>query len=735
MLSACTREFLSHPIEDKKHSLIAHLLEIGKKSEELFSQTNFKNQDIAFYSGLLHDIGKINPFYQEIFHETIENRKKTEEKTLEKYAQKHSGFSAWAADKLLQKIGLDYDTIDKIIVIIYGHHSKIRHGLGKIPSDEKFIASQDEISLALPDFFSQVSKFPEFSKFNWDSCINKFSRPMIFDIGLKSQNSPDDFLEMSCAFSCLLQADRGSFHEWSVPNFDLQPETESQSRECPLGEIRTNFQTQVRENFDGSEPISIINAPTGIGKTKVFLDIIARYSKDKNVERIFYFSPLLALTDDFESKIKGNDNNKPIFDKRYHDDILIYTHLYSGSLEEKNKESVIKNSNRWVFENESFNKKFIITTTQRLLMTIYSNKSKDKMKMASFRNSILIIDEVQTIPKSILSNLKEIFKKMNQYMKTKFILVSATIPHEISDIKRIELSKDILNDYLSQTKKQISIQPLDIITIPTDKTLVMANTRKKAVNLHAQISQTYSDKTIFYLSTGIRKKDRKEIIENLPKKSDYILVATQVVEAGVDISFSHVFREEAPLDNIIQVMGRLNREGDNPDAQLVIYPTDGNPIPYSPLEFQATQEKIQNITNSVQIYEILNEYYSEISSRNRRNIDDTEELERLIARMDFDGVWEFVRNRVFQEDSRDTVFIPDPENWEEVKKGLLYGMSRDNFKKFGYITASLPVSLDKVGRKLFDEELMEKNILLPKKECLKIIYDKDMGLDKWVITE
>jgi len=725
-LSVCTREFLSHPIEEQKHSLIEHLLEVGKVSEEIFSHTNFSNASLAFYSGLLHDIGKINPFYQEIFHET-KNRKQVEEEMLEKYVKEHSRFSAWAADKLLQKTGLDYDTVEKIAVLIYGHHSKIRKTLGIISKGDKFIETQNTITLALSDFSSQISKYHEFSKLSWDSCIEKFSRPMNFDVELKSKNSPDDFLEMSCAFSCLLQADRGSFYKWSVPNFDLELQTKSLISDSPLGKIRTDFQSQVMDNFDDTEAISIINAPTGIGKTKVFLDIINRYSENKDVERIFYFSPLLALTEDFEAKLAS------VISRNQQDDILIYNHLYSGSLQDRRKEDGFRISNQWIFENESFNKKFVITTTKRLLMTIYSNKSRDKMKMVSFRNSVLIIDEVQTIPKPILSNLKEIFKKMNQYMGTRFILVSATIPHEISDLKRVGLSLETITDYLSQTKKQIVIQPLDVQSIPIEKTLVMANTRRKAVHLYMQINQTYQDKKIVYLSTGIRKKDRTRIIKDLSKMSEYALVATQVVEAGVDISFSHVFREQAPLDNIIQVMGRLNREGKNPDAKLVIYPTDGNPIPYSPLEFQVTQEKIAHIDNSVQIYGILDQYYSEISARNKRNADATGQLERRIARMDFDGVWEFVKNMAFQEDSQDTVFIPDAEEWDDVRNGLLYGMSRENFKKFGELTASLPIPLHKVGQEYFDEELMGKNILLPRKENLETIYDKNTGLDQWLI--
>jgi len=60
-------EFLSHPLEEEKHSLLEHSIEVALKSQELLSYTQFKNSDLGFYSGLLHDIGKLNPYHQIFF--------------------------------------------------------------------------------------------------------------------------------------------------------------------------------------------------------------------------------------------------------------------------------------------------------------------------------------------------------------------------------------------------------------------------------------------------------------------------------------------------------------------------------------------------------------------------------------------------------------------------------------------------------------------------------------------
>ena len=213
--------------------------------------------------------------------------------------------------------------------------------------------------------------------------------------------------------------------------------------------MRDMIQNELLSNIKYDKPIIIINAPTGSGKTKVFLDSINHIrSMYKNLERIFYFSPLLALTEDFEDKLA--------------DTILVYNHLFSGSIEEKRRiaEGSQAYQAQWIFENESFNRPFTITTTQRLLITLFSNNHADKLKLASFRNSLLIIDEVQTIPKYILRSLIGILENMHKFLGTRTILVSATIPYELRLIPITQPSIESLESYLNLTKKKYKFSTL-----------------------------------------------------------------------------------------------------------------------------------------------------------------------------------------------------------------------------------------------------------------------------------
>ena len=141
----CRNEFLSHPSDDgePKHSLLEHSIDVAVRTRELLSHTDFQNPELGFYSGLLHDIGKLNPYYQILFRTDKSKREAIQNELIQKYAPVHSPYSAWIADKLLKKMDkhIDYVLLDKIIMLIYGHHSRVRRSIGGIEKSERFSTS------------------------------------------------------------------------------------------------------------------------------------------------------------------------------------------------------------------------------------------------------------------------------------------------------------------------------------------------------------------------------------------------------------------------------------------------------------------------------------------------------------------------------------------------------------------------------------------------------------------
>lgn len=754
-VSTNNTEFLSHP----KHSLILHSIDVAKKTQVLISETDFDIGRSGYYAGLLHDIGKLNPFYQELFNVDEEARKEKETELIKKYERFHSPFSAWAAFRLLDGIeDIKNNEKYKILSVVYGHHSKLHNTIRPFPTTDKSKYTQNEVFENLLKFRDLTSTLDEFSRLNWDKCIRRFRDPIDFQFQIEpGKDSIRDFLGVSATFSALLQADRGSFSEWTTPNLDLNFDTSSLIKsESDLQTLRSLFQEEAITNHNPTADIVILNAPTGIGKTKVFLDLIDKYRQKRPFERVFYFSPLLALSEDFEKKLAMTTKNQ--------DDILIYNHIFAGSLLEKTEKAQLEpgllDLHHWYFEYESFNKKFIITTMQRLLITLYSNKASDKLKLLSLKNSILILDEVQTLPKFLIPNLIELLQELTKSMKSKVLLVSATIPHELALISRIEITHKIRTDYLQRIRKKILFigKNFNIPDFRGKKILLLLNTRRKTTQMFRKVEDHYGgqpeskgdlkNERIFYISSGIRKKDRVRIIkaltsgevENQSASNDCLVVSTQVIEAGVDISFSDIYREAAPIDSIVQVMGRLNREGKSDDATLFIFQDQGNEDwrPYSELEYKESLPILKKATTSDELYEKLDQYYKTIFEKNQSNREIAEGLGRRISVLNFDEVWEFADKYALPDDG-DNVFIPyNLKEWENIKSEFMSPKKRkrNTYRKFANLTASLPKSIrpaDYLG--YFDEDLVEKNILLPKRRYyetngkLKEIYHEKLGFD------
>lgn len=756
---AISDSFLARPIDPKgiNSGLIAHSLNVARKAKDLLSETGLETA--AFYAGLLHDIGKLNPYYQILFSSEALKRQDVKIKLDKEYIRAHAPFSALAAHRLTNIPALSKHTQKQVIFAIAGHHSQ----LTQFAKSLDFLnLNKDRVDRSFRDIYDYMLRFSqeakkreEFKDLNWNSCLRKFqkqNRPINepYYIGDRD-NFVWDFLGFSSVFSALIQADRGSFFgKWQNPKFNINLDTRTLVRTgFPLSEIRMKFQKEILSTNKFQEKIVVLKAPTGIGKTKIFLDIVNEVSQYHKFDRVFYFSPLLALTDDFEGKLFDTKKEVSLINRVDAEKVLVYNHAFIGSLLKKrlSEDDALENpeffKTQEYFERESFNKELIITTTQRLLMVLYSNEASEKEKLLSFKNSFLIVDEVQTIPKFLLPNLIAILKTLAAKYNSKILLVSATIPDELQDLPKLETPKAIEAKYLEMTAKKIEYLPvLDVageIQCPkgSGHTLFMFNTRRKAFRFFTDKIYPVIPNSL-YLSSGIRKRDRRDIINCLHDSEPKTVVSTQVLEAGVDVSFSRMYREMAPLDNIVQAMGRLNREGKESEPVLSVFLVDDKPIPYSELEVKESKILIPKLHSSIDLYDALPLYYKKVSSENLSNKNLAKILEFEMKNLNFDEVWAFIKKYALPQDLGDSLFIPDKSEWKALKEQFLSVESNKDrskiYKRYAELMAEFPRAIEKINgvKDLLDEDLFDIGVFVPKKELIHEVYDPRVGLDKWV---
>ena len=713
--------FYSHPANPQKNTdavlLLDHLTMVAKRADDMVSDTLFSNKDAVYCAGLFHDIGKLNPYYQKQFDPTSQMGKHGAQANYDDF---HSPYSSWIAQKILAKYNASFN-IDWALMLIYRHHGSMTNKPGRYEGNnvEKSRTTKHILIQNWCDFTKILSNHPAFACFDLDVTLESRHNIKQEDqlTAIKSDNPLEDFLELGFLFSALLWADKGFFSNSKQKEYNLGPiDTSKTKNDSDLKEYRTAFQKKVSETLDVSRPINIISAPTGIGKTNAFLDAIKKYKP----KRVFYFSPLLALTNDFESKITKMEVDTS--------QILTYNHVYSGMLSDKNQnvQNPDTDENFGIFDHESFNEPFIITTMHRLLLTLYSNHNRDKLKLASFKNALLIIDEIQTLPKFLIDNMCRMFDIMAKKIGTKVIMCSATIPHELSGISAITMDEKDKTSYLKTRNRKIIHTDFDPAKIGSGRNLVMLNTRQNALECFDQLSKI-SDSNVLYITSGITKNRQNEILEQVKESNDIILVSTQVIEAGVDISFSNIWRQMAPLDNIVQILGRLDRENKNQSSTLYIFDTKKH-NPYSKLEYTISQKYLQDIDDSSKLYDVLPRYYQEISNQNKTQKNTSEKLENLIKSLDFEEVWKMV-SPYLSDGYYDSVYVPDYDTWDSVHADLT-SKNKSEIKKHAGIMASLPRSRYTL-KDYFDKGLFEQNTLLVKKDKIDDLYDKVIGLDKW----
>jgi len=235
----------------------------------------------------------------------------------------------------------------------------------------------------------------------------------------------------------------------------------------------------------------------------------------------------------------------------------------------------------------------ILTTMVQFLETIYSNKASKLRKFHNMSEAVLIFDEIQAIPIKCVHLFNDSINFLTVFGKSTALLCTATQPHLDKVERPILLSKNsalvslcpdelkIFERVRPEDKTSIPMSSVQIAELAKDQldvgksTLIILNTKNDArdVYLHCKAMELGYNK--YFLTTDLCPAHRLEIFErlrvDLVEKLPVLCVSTQLIEAGVDISFGCVIRASAGLDSIVQAAGRCNRNNEHPEAPQPVF--------------------------------------------------------------------------------------------------------------------------------------------------------------------
>lgn len=336
----------------------------------------------------------------------------------------------------------------------------------------------------------------------------------------------------------------------------------------PINRARRKISDQCRRMADRPGGVYRLNVPTGGGKTLASLRYALAHAAAFRKKRIVFVSPLLSIL----------EQNAKVVRDYVGDDSLILEHHSNVVYADQSKEELDEAE----LLMETWVSPIIITTLVQLLNTLFSGKTGCIRRFSSLCSSIIIIDEVQTVPTHLLSLFHLAVGFLAVICDTTVILCSATQPFDQASERPIGVSVGDLVPYdegLWKVFRRTEIRQgpgrekddfgplIREVLEETDSLLIVCNKKDEAQSIFTQAKDIPCKR--FYLSAAMCMAHRKETLDRLKetmaaKDGEKVLcVSTQVIEAGVDISFGRVIRLTAGMDSVVQAAGRCNRNGES----------------------------------------------------------------------------------------------------------------------------------------------------------------------------
>lgn len=621
-------EYIAHINEsDKTVQTVREHSENTAKLSRSYSISDFK--DIAFAAGLLHDIGK--------FESDFQRRIRGENIHVE-----HSIDGAIEADRLYE-----YPVNRLLAYCIAGHHSGLPDGGNK--NDE-------------PDFPTLYGRLQRKEQSLYKAYKEEIQIPDIDEKGFKkllTQDCNNDikvlvdkfaFFTRYC-FSCLTDADSidtGTFcgtRTDSVPHMDfakcLQRLNERMSSfvcKTELQKARSVLQAQVFAKVGEASEISLINMPTGSGKTLCSIKFALERAIRSGKKRIIYIIPFNSIID--QTVVE--------FERIFQEDAEILRHQSSFSYEDDDGDEQSSEDYRDAMKNatENWDAKLIVTTAVQFFESIYSNRKKKLRKLHNMADSILVFDEAHLMPQNLLQPCLQAISFLTKYFHSEAVFLTATMPDFKKLVQKYALSSSQVTDLIQDTSAfhnfqkchyvnmgDVSQSQLLQVSQEQPSTLIIVNSKKMAKELYQLCTGTK-----YHLSTYMAACDRQRVIieikddlellerdfpglQNVPDDRRITIISTSLIEAGVDLDLFSVYRELTGLDSILQSGGRCNREGKRLNAVTYVFSfLENESKPQSDIKMELTKGLLEKYED-VSAPECIKEYYDRLFHMKEEHIE------------------------------------------------------------------------------------------------------------------
>lgn len=720
--------FFAHSLENKDESfwqlLGDHLIAVSELAGS--HGEKFGAEVAAARSGLLHDLGK----YTQGFQNRLRGGERVDHSTA-------------GASEILKAIGQrpESSVMAQLVAhCIAGHHAGLPDSLGGL--DERLKQALEPIDSQWRNEIASDGAPLQPPTFQWRKDV------LPYQFGFLGR----------MIFSCLVDADfrdTEAFYtkaenkpvdrDWpQLPNiideliarFDLYMDKKSRAApDSPVNRLRSEIFDHVRAGANADAGVFSLNVPTGGGKTLASLAFALDHAKRHGLERIIYAIPFTSVI----------DQTAAIFKDALGEDVVLEHH---SSIDEDRLGSR-EGPDKLRLAMEDWAAPVIVTTNVQLFESLHSHRPSRCRRLHNLARSVIILDEAQTIPLTVLRPCVAALNELALNYRASIVICTATqpaiaAPDFIGGLPlgpEHELAPDphALHEKLARVRI-VDGGAMDNAALCADLTehrqgLVIVNSRAHALALYRDARQAGLEGCV-HLTTRHYGAHRREILSRVRKSlvdgEPCRLIATSLVEAGVDVDFPRVWRAEAGLDQIAQAAGRCNREGERPvDESIVkIFQAPDHPPPREMRALAQDMARVRAKHADLLSPEALRDYFGEVYWRKGEdNLDKFGVLKAFRVsgkQLDFDYRKIGENFRLIESTMAPVIIAPDAKARETLDK------LRDGWLPAGAAARALQNYIVQVPPRARDQMLANQHVrfVAPQFAVLMTpgLYHEDCGL-------
>lgn len=568
--------------EEHIQTAAEHCRQTAKYAQDALASIGLKTA--AFLAGLLHDCGKFTQAYEEYLRKAVHGIP----------VQKGSVNHTFAGVRyLLQNFHSENISVSDIGCELIAYAAGAHHGLFDLANATERdgfthrLNAPIEADEAIKNFLEQCAPPKELEHLFQQSLL-ELENCFVQLLPLAQNKQPELCFYLGLLarllLSSVIDGDRRDTVEFMLQKKQhrlhpdrtkcyrsalatLEQKLQTFSADTPIQRARRSISDACYHMAQEPGGLYALNVPTGAGKTLASLRCALAHSIAHHKQRIFFVMPLLSIIEQNSAAIQSAIGD-PSLILEHHSNVVRET----GSPEELSRQELLT---------ENWDAPITITTLVQFLETLFSGKTSAIRRFQSLCSSVIVIDEVQTVPTNMLTLFDLAVNFLVKVCGATVVLCSATqpslekvdhplfctpqpiVPYDnvlwqiFSRTKIIDAGAMKLSQLASFIQKQL---------LQTNSILIICNKKATSTKLYTVVKELQIGKC-YHLSASMCIAHRRYTMEDMKRglnnpAEKTVCVSTQVMEAGVDVSFGCVIRLTAGMDSVVQAAGRCNRNGE-----------------------------------------------------------------------------------------------------------------------------------------------------------------------------